>query len=88
MLIMNNAVKLNGVIKSKSADAQLVFVNLPPPPRSQDADENCNFYLSNYMVISCFQVGIVGFAEKFNWKVNIYTADIWVPQSVKPTTPA
>ncbi|XP_074185232.1 solute carrier family 12 member 7 isoform X2 [Rhinolophus sinicus] len=37
---MHTAVKLNGVVLSKSQDAQLVLLNMPGPPRNRQGDEN------------------------------------------------
>ncbi|XP_012927821.1 solute carrier family 12 member 7 [Heterocephalus glaber] len=37
---MHTAVKLNGVVLSKSQDAQLVLLNMPGPPKNQQGDEN------------------------------------------------
>lgn len=33
--------KLNGVVLSKSQDAQLVLLNMPGPPKNRQGDENC-----------------------------------------------
>ncbi|KAK2117470.1 hypothetical protein P7K49_004356 [Saguinus oedipus] len=38
---MHTAVKLNGVVLSKSQDAQLVLLNMPGPPKNRQGDENC-----------------------------------------------
>ncbi|XP_032135049.1 solute carrier family 12 member 7 isoform X1 [Sapajus apella] len=37
---MHTAVKLNGVVLSKSQDAQLVLLNMPGPPKNRQGDEN------------------------------------------------
>ncbi|KAI5938860.1 solute carrier family 12 member 7 isoform X9 [Manis javanica] len=37
---MHTAVKLNGVVLSKSQEAQLVLLNMPGPPRNRQGDEN------------------------------------------------
>ncbi|XP_058420387.1 solute carrier family 12 member 7 isoform X2 [Diceros bicornis minor] len=37
---MHTAVKLNGVLLTKSQDAQLVLLNMPGPPKSRQGDEN------------------------------------------------
>ncbi|XP_023562248.1 solute carrier family 12 member 7 isoform X2 [Octodon degus] len=37
---MHTAVKLNGVVLTKSQDAQLVLLNMPGPPRNRQGDEN------------------------------------------------
>ncbi|XP_064231902.1 solute carrier family 12 member 7 isoform X2 [Aotus nancymaae] len=39
---MHTAVKLNGVVLSKSQDAQLVLLNMPGPPKNRQGDENCS----------------------------------------------
>lgn len=38
---MDAAVKLNKVILEKSADAEVVFINLPVLPGSESEDRNC-----------------------------------------------
>lgn len=38
---MHTAVKLNGVVLSRSRGAQLVLLNMPGPPRNRQGDENC-----------------------------------------------
>ena len=38
---MDAAVKLNRVILEKSADAEVVFINLPVLPSSSSEDKNC-----------------------------------------------
>ncbi|XP_048371175.1 solute carrier family 12 member 7 isoform X3 [Sphaerodactylus townsendi] len=38
---MHTAVKLNGVVLSKSQHAQLVLLNMPGPPKNRQGDENC-----------------------------------------------
>lgn len=37
---MHTAVKLNGVVLSRSRGAQLVLLNMPGPPRNRQGDEN------------------------------------------------
>ncbi|XP_021568559.1 solute carrier family 12 member 7 [Carlito syrichta] len=37
---MHTAVRLNGVVRDKSQDAQLVLLNMPGPPRNHQGDEN------------------------------------------------
>ncbi|XP_069898216.1 solute carrier family 12 member 7 isoform X1 [Dipodomys merriami] len=37
---MHTAVRLNGVVLSKSQDAQLVLLNMPGPPKNRQGDEN------------------------------------------------
>ncbi|XP_075396941.1 solute carrier family 12 member 7 isoform X2 [Tenrec ecaudatus] len=37
---MHTAVKLNGVVLSRSQDAQLVLLNMPGPPKNRQGDEN------------------------------------------------
>ncbi|KAM6157335.1 solute carrier family 12 member 7 [Erethizon dorsatum] len=37
---MHTAVKLNGVVLTKSQDAQLVLLNMPGPPKNRQGDEN------------------------------------------------
>ena len=38
---MHTAVKLNGVVLSRSRGAQLVLLNMPGPPKNRQGDENC-----------------------------------------------
>lgn len=38
---MHTAVKLNGVVLTKSQEAQLVLLNMPGPPKNRQGDENC-----------------------------------------------
>ena len=38
---MHTAVRLNETIRSMSRDARLLVLNLPGPPTSETAEENC-----------------------------------------------
>jgi hypothetical protein len=38
---MDNAVKLNKLIKEKSSEAQLLLLNLPPPAKDESGDYHC-----------------------------------------------
>lgn len=49
---MHTAVKLNGVVLSKSQEAQLVLLNMPGPPRNRQGDENCILPGLHYLRVS------------------------------------
>lgn len=42
---MDNAVKLNKLIKEKSSEAQLLLLNLPPPAKDESGDYHCILYI-------------------------------------------
>ena len=60
---MHTAVKLNEVIQAKSADAKLVIINLPAPPRGERKGEsNCkNFF---FTIFSCALTASLFFVQK------------------------
>lgn len=44
---MDNAVKLNKLIKQKSSEAQLLLLNLPPPAKHEAGDYNCILFTND-----------------------------------------
>lgn len=45
ILRMHNAMELNKVLNVKSSDAELIIMNLPPPPSKHDSTENYMAYM-------------------------------------------
>jgi len=43
---MTTAIRLNQVIRQQSADAKLIIVNMPKPPKDEDGEKNCIFLLA------------------------------------------
>jgi len=53
---MHTAVRLNETIRSTSREARLIVLNLPGPPTSETAEENCIHIVVVYIatvVLSC-----------------------------------
>jgi len=46
---MHTAVRLNETIRSTSRDARLLVLNLPGPPTSETAEENCIHIVVSYI---------------------------------------
>ena len=55
---MDNAVKLNKLIKEKSSEAQLLLLNLPPPAKDESGDYHCILFIDLHMgTAPCSLVG-------------------------------
>ncbi|XP_052817095.1 solute carrier family 12 member 7-like [Mya arenaria] len=56
---MHTAVRLNELIRANSCDAQLVIVNLPPPPHVGATDDNSDLHYMEFLEVLTEDVGRV-----------------------------
>lgn len=71
---MHTAIKLNEVVVSRSADAQLVILNLPGPPKDTkvERESNCEYLL----VFGCTLVlQTVDFRQ--TWSSSKFLLNVW-----------
>jgi len=78
---MHTAVRLNEAIRERSQQAQLVILNLPPPPRKEAGHENCILFYAFvcYKLIHC-----VDTASKY---IKVNNENVLIPLNQKKIHP-